>query len=186
MRSRAARARQPGKARAELDELGRRQVRVDVGVLRQETDALARARVLHLTPEDSGPAAGRTNEAGQHLDRGGLARAVRTQKSEDVPALDLERNALHGHDPAHEESLPEYLVESFHGNQGLAHVANSSPKFRVIRKRADAYQRSRSELAARLHRPFELRRVFGRRSPARRSGPVARTSVNAVFRSRAK
>src|SRR5690606_24403609 len=122
-RARARRARrQAGEAPAELDELDRGQIRVDIGVLWEEADALERTRTRHVVAEEARAPAGRPDEPGEDLDGRRLPGAVRPEKPENIATPDLERDALHGDDPPHEEALAEDFVQVFDADEGLGHA----------------------------------------------------------------
>ncbi len=78
--------------------LHRRQRRVEGHVLRNEVDAPLRPPGLagHLDPVDQGPAARRSNEVQEHVDRRRLAGAVRTHHAQNLARLHLEVDAVDG------------------------------------------------------------------------------------------
>jgi hypothetical protein len=77
----------------------RRQLIIKAGVL--EDDAKGAARLERLLDGvvigNQEPALARRKHGGQHLDGRGLAGAVGAKKSDDLPLLDRERNAVDGH-----------------------------------------------------------------------------------------
>ena len=77
--------------RAEVfEQLLRRQVIVEVRVLRQVSDPALDLDVADRPAEDLGAARGREDQLHQQLERRGLAGAVRTEKAEDLALPDLE------------------------------------------------------------------------------------------------
>ena len=70
------------------------QVVVEVRVLRQIADPALDGQVAERPPQNFGAAAGREHELHEQLQRGRLARAVRTEKSEDLALADVERQAI--------------------------------------------------------------------------------------------
>ena len=112
-RRRASAPRRPREAPAQRHELARRQVRVDVRVLGQKADARHRRRATGRARRGSSHRpARRRDEPHQHLDRRRLARAVRPEEAEDLPARHLEANAAHGLDAPARERLAERLREA--------------------------------------------------------------------------
>ena len=77
-----------------------RQVVVESRVLEDESDGAPDIVLLtdDVVTVDGGSAPARLEERAEHVDCGGLARAVRTQKAEDLAHLHLERHALYGFD----------------------------------------------------------------------------------------
>src|SRR5258708_18214370 len=89
---------------------------VERGFLEHEADrSTGRHRIAHdIVPEYAGIAAARTNQRGRHVDRGGLAGAVWSQQSEELPGRYVEIEAVDG------EYIAVTLDESagIHGQQG--------------------------------------------------------------------
>ena len=71
-----------------------RQVVVEVRVLGKVADAPPTVEIADGPAEDLGAAGGREDQLHQQLERGGLARAVRAEKAEDLAGLDRERQAV--------------------------------------------------------------------------------------------
>ncbi len=91
----------------EVAELADGQVVVEVRLLGQEPEALARGAAGHGLAEDLGGAAGRGDEAHEDADRRGLAGAVGTQEAEDLAAPDKDVDPAQGYDlaPAKRRSI---------------------------------------------------------------------------------
>ena len=79
--------------------------------------------------EEEGLAAGRRDEAGEHLDGGRLARAVGAEEAEDLAALHVEAHALHRLDLLAEEACLNVFDEVADVDEGLggAHVTELRP-----------------------------------------------------------
>jgi hypothetical protein len=76
------------KAREVVEQLPGRQIVVEVRILRKKTGVEKRLRLPGRLAEDGGRAIGGKNQAGEDLERGGLAGAVRPQKSEHLSRFD--------------------------------------------------------------------------------------------------
>jgi hypothetical protein len=83
------------------------QVLVDCGVLAGETDAHADLvrRLAHIEPEDLGASTVGTKDRGQDSNRGGLARAVRTEQAEHGALRDGQVDTVQGH------NVPKHLTK---------------------------------------------------------------------------
>ena len=73
------------------------ELRVQRERLRHEPDTLPRDEVtgVHGLAQQPGLALGHRQQPGQHLHRGGLAAAVRSEKAEDLAAADAEAHPVH-------------------------------------------------------------------------------------------
>ena len=104
----------PGDGAVQGEALAQRQVPPQVAAL-PEHDADAPGQVATLAHRvqtaHPGPAHGRHEHAGQHLDRGGLARPVRAEEADGLARRDGERHALDGRHP---------LAPSHHERPGQA------------------------------------------------------------------
>ena len=71
---------------------------VEAGVLKDDAEALADLVLLHRGIEavELDAAAGRAQQRGEHLDGGGLARAVRAEEGEDLALRDVEGDVVDG------------------------------------------------------------------------------------------
>src|SRR5690606_7729992 len=98
-----------------VQELHRRQVVVEIGVLWQVADPALRRDVASRGPQDARLARARMDQPHQHLHRRGLARAVGTKEAENLAALDVEADAIDGGRPLAKEALDEDLAEFFDG-----------------------------------------------------------------------
>ena len=85
-----------------MDVLQYRQVRIEREELRHVADAeldLIDLR-LHVEARDVGGAGGGSQQTGEHLDRRGLPRTVRSQKTEDLAFCNIEADAIDGDEVA--------------------------------------------------------------------------------------
>src|SRR5262249_1150530 len=85
-----SRGRSPKQPAGELEELAPGEILVEVGALRHEAHAPPALRMRHAHAVNPGLATRRQDQPGQHLDRRGLARAVRPDEAEDLAFLHLE------------------------------------------------------------------------------------------------
>ena len=81
---------------------------VEVGLFGQVADSLVLGDVGRRLAEDEGIALGREEQAEQEFDRGGLARAVRSEQAEDLASFDLEVERFEGLDLG---AAPEVAVD---------------------------------------------------------------------------
>jgi hypothetical protein len=79
-----------------VEVLGRRQVVVEEGVLRQVADAVSPARIPERHPEHAGRSALGEREAHQDLQGRGLARAVGPQVAEDLALVHFQAQVFQG------------------------------------------------------------------------------------------
>ena len=137
--------------RVQFEVLARRQILVEVHLLRHDADQLLHLRLIaeeRLPLVEDRPGR-RPREHCQHADRRRLARAVRAQKPEDLPACDGERQPVHRTLRLCLPRCPrmtEILHEIFHTNQD--HASSDSAIFLFIFSR----------LLQRMHRVNHARR----------------------------
>ena len=95
----------------ELDVLVDRQQLVERELLRHVADAAFDAfRILRdVDAADERGAAGRPQQAAQHADGGGLARAVGAQEAEDLARLDAEGQVVHGDEVTEAAGKPTHV-----------------------------------------------------------------------------
>jgi hypothetical protein len=87
------------------EELARRQVVVEVGVLGQVADARVRPDLGDVAAEDAGAAGRGVDEAHEELHRRRLARAVRAEEAEDFAAPDAQGKSVErAHAPLAQEA----------------------------------------------------------------------------------
>ena len=79
----------------QVQEFGGRQPFVEAEIFRQEADLSADFDIARRRAQDKRLAAGRFGESQEHLDRSALARAVRSEKSEDFAAAHGEGQVAH-------------------------------------------------------------------------------------------
>ena len=93
--------RHPEVARVVVEGLGNGEKPVEVELLRRQPDCLARLAVVvdRVVAEDLDRSRGRLREPGRAVDQGRLAGAVGAQQPEELPRLDLERDAAQRLDP---------------------------------------------------------------------------------------
>ena len=84
----------------------------------EKADAGARCDIAQPRGEHLRGACGRRDQAKQHLDRGGLARAVRPEKAKDLAASDPQREVGDG------GLFSELLPQSVRLNRVLVHPAS--------------------------------------------------------------
>jgi hypothetical protein len=84
--------------RLELHVLAAGKERVERRLLERRADGGAYLRSLldHVVAGHPRLAAGRRKQRGEHVDRGGLARAVRAEEAVDLAGLDAQVDAVHG------------------------------------------------------------------------------------------
>ena len=126
MRSSDAVAVDAVQARVEAQELAGRQLFVDEGPVRNEAErCFRRFRVRRqIVSVDEDAAGGRFQQAGDHADGGGLARAVRAEESVNLAGRHLERDAVHGGKAA---VLLDEIVNGDHGRRRRCAPAPSAP-----------------------------------------------------------
>ena len=79
-----------------VERLGRVEEAIEVGLLGQVADLALDGDIARIAPEDDEPAARLVQEAEDHLDRRRLAGTVRPEEAEDLMAIDVEIDAIHG------------------------------------------------------------------------------------------
>ena len=108
--------RQMKQPRVQVKVLPHRQLRIEREGLRHESDALPRFDVvgINLVAEEPGLTLGGREQSGQHFHRRRLAAAIRTQETEDLPALNAEAHMIH------RGEIAEFLGESLRFNRRAA------------------------------------------------------------------
>src|SRR5690606_564694 len=120
-------ARHPGQPTAEVEELERAKVLIDVRILREVPQPRHRRGPRALFAEELDAPLHRKDEAQDHLDGGRLSGAVRAEQAEDLASLDLESDAADRLDLLPEETDVEGLVEVANAkDRCVAHGAISS------------------------------------------------------------
>src|SRR5207249_10439453 len=89
-----------------------RQIVIKIGCLWQKTDLMLHGHIADLSLQEPGLPAGGIDEAHQDLQGRGLARAIGSQESEDLPFSDLQIKMIHGNYRSPPEAHPEGLAES--------------------------------------------------------------------------
>src|SRR5438445_7610832 len=136
------RARQSTEAAGEHQILVSAQELVERGVFRQVPELTPGGDGSHALACDEGVARCRLHESEQHLQRGGLARAVRPEKAEDLARAHFERQILHRTHPAGKEADPIGLAQSLRADlrlhpaplAALASAGNFSREWRTAGK----------------------------------------------------
>ena len=113
-------AAQSTKASGELEILATGEVLIEVRFLGDVADApLEGFHVLHdVLAVKQDLALGRLDETGEHLDRGALPGAVRSEIAEDFAGLDREADAVHDGDSAVALFEVAYFQHGFFGRRG--------------------------------------------------------------------
>src|SRR5207253_3919033 len=158
----------------EIDQLANRQRRVEMRLLRDVPDLAEDAGVLlwHRKAEHRDAAAQRTEQAKDQSNRGGLARAIRAEKSVDRPGRDVEIEFFDL------EILPGAIMQTVDVD-GVVHVVFAPSS--VSRARCS----SASETPERRASASSLRTratACCERSRALRPGASSRTNVPAPWR----
>src|SRR5437879_762778 len=83
-------------AREVVEHLRRAEELWKVGVLRRKAEILARHRVTGVGSEQRDAAAVRPQQAGDHLDHARLPRAIRSEQTEGLAGLQIERDSIDG------------------------------------------------------------------------------------------
>src|SRR4029077_3734603 len=77
-----------------IQQFVRCEVIVEVGLLRQKSDLRLHLRIVNIHAENAGGSARREDQPHEHLERGSLAGAIGTEKSENLSFLDTEVKGL--------------------------------------------------------------------------------------------
>src|SRR5215218_10220017 len=93
----------------------------EVGIFREESDLGAARDLVALLSEDACFAAGRINEPEDDLERGALARTVRSEQSVDFTGLNAQIEVAQRHDHFTLEGNRERLADADDGNGGFSH-----------------------------------------------------------------
>src|SRR4029078_1040118 len=121
-------------ARHEVEVFLNRQILVQAEALRHVTDlALDQGGLREQVESEAASLARiRCQQSAEHADRGGLAAAVGTEKTEDLPALDADRKVV-DHHPAGEALTQAVYVDGrlsrgLHVNAFVPHVPTPTPR----------------------------------------------------------